>query len=78
MAYLKEILKKGGFVNVRTYIQSGSVVLQTELFPAGVSSKIHELIKENIWAELPVIVKTAEEIEQVLNKNPFTDGYDIQ
>ncbi|ATA90634.1 DUF1697 domain-containing protein [Capnocytophaga stomatis] len=78
MSFLKEILEKGGFVNVKTYIQSGNVVLQTELSPAGVSGKVHQLIKENIGAELPVIVKTADEIRQVLNENPFTENHDIK
>lgn len=76
MAFLKKILEKGGFVNVKTYIQSGNIVLQTELSPAGVSRKVHELIKENIGAELPVIVKTADEIAQVLSENPFTENHD--
>ncbi|ATA72889.1 hypothetical protein CGC49_06120 [Capnocytophaga sp. H4358] len=78
MAFLKEILEKGGFVNVKTYIQSGNVVLQTELSPAGVSGKVHQLIKENIGAELPVIVKTADEMRQVLNENPFSENHDIK
>ncbi|WP_404811574.1 DUF1697 domain-containing protein [Capnocytophaga canimorsus] len=78
MAFLKEILEKGGFVNVKTYIQSGNVVLQTELSPAEVSRKVHEVIKENIGAELPVIVKTADEIAQVLSENPFTENHDIK
>ncbi|CEN42882.1 conserved hypothetical protein [Capnocytophaga canis] len=76
MAFLKEILEKSGFVNVKTYIQSGNVVLQTELSPAEVSRKVHEVIKENIGAELPVIVKTADEIAQVLSENPFTENHD--
>ncbi|AEK24233.1 DUF1697 domain-containing protein [Capnocytophaga canimorsus] len=76
MAFLKEILGKGGFVNVKTYIQSGNVVLQTELSPAEVSRKVHEVIKENIGAELPVIVKTADEIAQVLSENPFTENHE--
>lgn len=78
MAYLREVMEKGGFVNVRTYIQSGNIVLQTELSPAEVGQKVHQLIKENIEAELPVIVKTADEIKEVLKGNPFTDGYDIK
>ena len=78
MAYLREILEKYGFVNVKTYIQSGNIVLLTEISPVQISQKVHQLIKENIGAELPVIVKTADEIEQVLNENPFTDGYDIK
>ncbi|AWL79538.1 DUF1697 domain-containing protein [Capnocytophaga canimorsus] len=78
MTFLKEILEKGGFVNVKTYIQSGNIVLQTELSPVEVSGKVHQLIKENIGAELPVMVKTAEEIKQVLSENPFTENHDIK
>ncbi|GIM49146.1 DUF1697 domain-containing protein [Capnocytophaga stomatis] len=78
MAFLKEILEKGGFANVKTYIQSGNIVLQTELSPVEVSGKVHQIIKENIGAELPVIVKTADEIRQVLNENPFSENHDIK
>ncbi|GIJ94687.1 hypothetical protein CAPN001_19840 [Capnocytophaga stomatis] len=78
MAYLREILEKGGFANVKTYIQSGNIVLQTELSPVEVSGKVHQLIKENIGAELPVIVKTADEMRQVLNENPFSENHDIK
>lgn len=78
MAFLKEILEKGGFVNVKTYIQSGNVVLQTHGSSVEVSGKVHQLIKENIGAELPVMVKTAEEIKQVLSENPFTENHDIK
>lgn len=42
------------------------------------SQKVHQLIKENIGAELPVIVKTADEIKQVLSENPFTGNHDIK
>ncbi|MDO5106543.1 DUF1697 domain-containing protein [Capnocytophaga sp.] len=76
MAFLKEILEDAGFESVKTYIQSGNIVLRSELAPAQISQKVRELIEEKIGAELSVIVKTPREIRQVLNENPFTENHD--
>lgn len=77
MAFLREILEEAGFKNVKTYIQSGNVILQSSLSPSETSQKVHSVILEKNGSDLPVIVKTADEIERVLSENPFGEGYDI-
>lgn len=77
MAFLREVLENDGFKRVRTYIQTGNLVLETDLPPFAVSEKLQNLIREHIHADLPVIVKTAQEIRDVLCENPFTEeSYD--
>lgn len=44
MADLRELLEEHGFLDVRTYIQSGNVVLRSELNAEQISSRIEQLL----------------------------------
>jgi uncharacterized protein (DUF1697 family) len=61
-----------GFADVRTYLQSGNVV-----FSAGKSNEsklaaaIQARIKQDFGLEVPVLVMSANELEQVANANPL-------
>jgi uncharacterized protein (DUF1697 family) len=77
MAQLRQVLTDAGFVNVRTWIQSGNVLLQTELSEDELEKQVHKLILEHIGADLVVVVRTVDQIEKMLYENPFTEGHDI-
>ncbi len=77
MAQLREVLSDAGFVNVQTWIQSGNVVVDTDLTPKEVEALIHKLIKNQIGADLTVVVRTREQLQQVIDNNPFGKGFDI-
>lgn len=78
MAQLKECLVDFGFQDVKTWIQTGNVVLKTELSRDAISVTVSRLIEEKIGAIIPVIVKTREELIQILDENPYKNaGYDI-
>ena len=77
MAQLREVLAKAGFGNVRTYIQSGNVLLDTKLSATETKNRIHDLIKEHIGPDLAVVVRTGLQLQRMLANNPFQEGYDI-
>lgn len=77
MAQLREVLSAAGFANVRTYIQSGNVLVDTELSASDVEKEIHVLIKSHIGANLPIVARTRTQMKKVLDENPFQKGYDI-
>lgn len=77
MSQLREVLLESGFKNVRTYIQSGNVLVDTELSASDVEKEIHVLIKRHIGANLPIVARTRTQINKVLDENPFQKGYDI-
>jgi len=77
MTQLREVLVKDGFGNVRTYIQSGNALVNTDLSAKEVEKRVHELIKKNIGADLVVVARTAAQLQKVLDENPFVKGYDI-
>src|SRR5690554_2799393 len=76
MAQLRTVLTESGFTNVRTWIQSGNVLVDTYLSVDEVVNVIHGLIKNQIGADLAVVARTHQQIQQVLEKNPFAEGYD--
>jgi len=77
MSKLREALTRDGFANVRTYIQSGNVIVDTELTIKQTEKRIHELIKKHIGADIVTVGRTKAQLQKVLRENPFTAGYDI-
>jgi uncharacterized protein (DUF1697 family) len=77
MAQLREVLTKARFGNVRTYIQSGNALVDTELSAKEVATRVRELIKKHIGPDLAVVVRTGAQLQKVLDENPFKIGYDI-
>ncbi len=76
MSYLAEILEDAGFKEVQTYIQSGNVLLDTDLPLKETADKIHKVIQGSIGADLAVILKTKEQLEAASKENPFGEDYD--
>lgn len=78
MEALKIMLENIGFQNVRTYLQSGNVFVDTEEQSA---SKIGFMIKQEIFKvfghEVPVVVITKEDLELCFKNNPFLKEKDF-
>lgn len=77
MARFREVLEQAGFTHVRTYIQSGNALVDTELPAHEVERNVRELIRDQIGPELAVIARTGDQLEEALAANPFTEGYDL-
>lgn len=71
MAELRTALADAGFGDVKTWIQSGNAIVKTELSREETAEFVHRTIREKIGPDLPIIVKTAEELKAVLEENPF-------
>ena len=71
MAELKSVLVENGFKNVITYLNSGNVILESEIESKEIlRQKIAELIKERFKLEIPVFVTKESELEDVLKNSP--------
>lgn len=80
MAELRDHLSSLGFSKLSTYIQSGNIVFQTEEAANNIlENKIHQNIKDNYGFEVPVIVRSYMEWQQVVDQFPFDiKKYDIK
>jgi uncharacterized protein (DUF1697 family) len=73
MPELRTALGEAGFADVRTYVQSGNVVLTSRASPAKVAAKAEAAIAERFGFEVDVIVRTADELADVVARNPLGD-----
>ena len=71
MPELRAGLSEAGFENVQTYLQSGNVVLATELPPAALGAAVAELVAERFGVDIGVVVRTPDELAEVVARNPL-------
>ncbi len=71
MPDLRALLEDAGLKGVRTYVQSGNIVLESELSPAQLARRCGQLITERFGFEVAVIVRTREELAEVVARNPL-------
>lgn len=73
MDILRETMSKHGFADVKTYIQSGNVLFNSEILDSSqLISRIEKLIEETFGFHADVIVRKLSEIELITNSSLFT------
>ena len=76
MPDLRAAFEAGGGTDVQTYIQSGNVVFRATGARKAVVAAMEEQIVEHCGHEVAVILRTAAELEKVVDANPFTSRED--
>lgn len=71
MPELRELLASAGFTDVRTYLQSGNVVLSSAASPEKVSKKCERQIAGRFGLDIEVVVRTRDELAEVVQRNPL-------
>ena len=71
MAELRESLTNAGFGDVRTHLQSGNVLLSSKASPKTVARKCERQIAERFGLEVPVVVRTRDELAEVVKRDPL-------
>jgi uncharacterized protein (DUF1697 family) len=75
MPKLRDALAAEGFTDVKTYVNSGNVVLDSTLrSPAKVGQGVHDVILDHFGVDTPVIMRTGRQLADVLGWNPFPDA----
>ena len=74
METLREMFVAQGFENVKTYINSGNVIFETsETKGNALAAEIERTIQSEYALNIKVMVRTIEEIRDIIKNNPF-DG----
>jgi uncharacterized protein (DUF1697 family) len=74
MLELRQALENANFKNVRTYIQSGNVVLDSTLVSTdAISVTIGKTILDTFGFDIPVLVKTRKQVEVIISDTPYGD-----
>jgi len=79
MADLRASVSKIGFTEVSTYIQSGNLFFSAEEKDSAILEELlaKHLLKEYTY-EIPIIIRTAEEFENIQSKNSFLNVIDLK
>jgi uncharacterized protein (DUF1697 family) len=76
MADLRTLFEEAGYANVRTYVQSGNIVFSSDATPAALERECERLIAERFGFDVPVVVRTRDELARVVATNPLADVAD--
>jgi uncharacterized protein (DUF1697 family) len=73
MPRLREVLAEHGYEGVKTYVASGNVVLTSEAKPRTLEQDLEQLIEAEFGHDVPVVVRTRDELADVIERMPFGD-----
>jgi uncharacterized protein (DUF1697 family) len=71
MAELKQLFQSMDLQNVKTYIQSGNVLFESEAESEELSHQIEQEIKNTFGLSVPVIIRTATEMQHIIKNCPY-------
>ncbi|MBC8766555.1 DUF1697 domain-containing protein [Arenibacter sp. BSSL-BM3] len=79
MSNLRTMLQDLNFAMVRTYIQSGNIVLKSDVTsPTAVSQIIKDGIYTTFGFDVPVLAKTFNELKEIIEESPFEKHNDLE
>jgi uncharacterized protein (DUF1697 family) len=75
MTDLSALFKILGFMDAETFIQSGNVVFSNpeNLSVTDLTAKIEEAVRKKFRYNIPVFIRTPEELREIISLNPFAD-----
>ncbi|WP_442598727.1 DUF1697 domain-containing protein [Neobacillus sp. D3-1R] len=74
MADLKHTFETIGLSRVKTYIQSGNVLFESEKEEITLRNQLENKIQEVFGLSVPITLRTADEFKLVAENCPFTDA----
>ena len=79
MVDLRESLENHGLKKTKTYVQSGNIIVHWKPEKSGVlKTLIESSIKTDFGFEIPVLIRTPQEIQNILHLNPFKDKTEVK
>jgi uncharacterized protein (DUF1697 family) len=73
MKDLAALCEELGFTSVRTYIQSGNVIFESNAKEEPVRAQIEKALEARMGKKIDVMVRTPDELRAALEGNPFPD-----
>jgi uncharacterized protein (DUF1697 family) len=71
MPQLRDLLTAAGFEDVRTYLQSGNVVLSGKGTANKVAQECERLIGKHFGLDIPVVARTRAELAKIVQRDPL-------
>jgi uncharacterized protein (DUF1697 family) len=74
MSDLQSMCHDAGFARVETYVASGNVVFETKAAATKVKTELEARLRAYAGKPISVFVRTASEMQAILDANPFPDA----
>ena len=74
MPDLRTALGAAGYEDVATLVQSGNIVLTSSKKPKTLEREISELVLDEFGVTAATVVRTRDELAEVIERNPMPDG----
>jgi uncharacterized protein (DUF1697 family) len=74
MKELADLFIKAGLTNVRTYINSGNVIFESELSEVELKATLEKALLEKIGKDIPVVIRNTGELRSIASRNPFPEA----
>jgi uncharacterized protein (DUF1697 family) len=71
MPELRAVLDEAGFESVRTYVQSGNVVLSSGAPPDELGRECEALLAKQFGFDVDIVVRTRDELAEIVRLNPL-------
>jgi uncharacterized protein (DUF1697 family) len=71
MGELRDALTKAGFGDVRTYLQSGNVVVSSDATVEAIARECESLIEQQLGLAIDVVARTREQLADVVGRDPL-------
>lgn len=71
MDVLKKALATYRFDHVRTYINSGNIIFQSEENKEAIKERVNQIIEANFGIKAEMIIKSEAELLSIIDRNPF-------
>lgn len=73
MAELRDLMRKLGYEDAKTVLQSGNVVFTASEAPATVARRIEDRLARDAGLEVDVLVRTRDEIAEIVARDPLRE-----
>lgn len=73
-----KMLSALGFQDSQVYLHTGNWIFNSSESSSNISAKIEKVLTETYDWEVPVLVLNASELEEILNKCPFSEEVKVQ
>jgi uncharacterized protein (DUF1697 family) len=74
MSELRQIADAAGLKDARTYIASGNLIFSSGSSEAAIRKDLEERLAMHMGKAVPVLLRTAAELAEVVANNPFADA----
>ncbi|MGB3144664.1 MAG: DUF1697 domain-containing protein [Maribacter sp.] len=79
MEALRKLCADAGFTNVKTYLQSGNVVFKSKMRDIQkMEDGLSTFIYKEFGFEVPVLVLSTSQLQEILSKNPFKQDIELK